>query len=163
MVKHEALHLLFKHLFRMDIAKQNPRLFNIAADLVVNQFVSPWPLPEGAVTLSLFPDMGLQADQTVEWYFERLQKLAMDMQEHRSQQGGGTSGEPGGQASGGALSDYSSMSAPKSASALDRLMGSEWHSDHQFWAHSEAGERELCLVLWWGPLCFVSEARARRR
>jgi len=31
-IKHEALHLLFKHLFRTDIKNYEPTLFNIAAD-----------------------------------------------------------------------------------------------------------------------------------
>ena len=38
-IKHETLHLVFKHIFRMDIDKHDPLLFNIAADIVVNQFI----------------------------------------------------------------------------------------------------------------------------
>ena len=57
-VKHEALHLLFKHLFRVEIGSRNMRLFNIAADLVVNQFVEPWPLPEGRHLAHDFSGLG---------------------------------------------------------------------------------------------------------
>jgi predicted metal-dependent peptidase len=72
-VKHELLHLVFKHLFR---SRGNDReLENIAADLVVNQYVSPWPLPNGALLLSSFPDLNLLPEQTFEWYYEKLKCL----------------------------------------------------------------------------------------
>ena len=72
-LKHELLHLVFKHLFR---SRGNDReLENIAADIVVNQYVSPWPLPNGAVLLSSFPDLNLLPEQTFEWYYEKLRKL----------------------------------------------------------------------------------------
>ena len=58
-IKHETLHLLFKHLFRLDLKKYDPKLFNISADLVVNQFIGKWKLPENAVTLSSFPELKL--------------------------------------------------------------------------------------------------------
>jgi predicted metal-dependent peptidase len=57
-LKHEVLHLVFKHLFRGN-GKQR-FLENIAADLVVNQYVEPWPLPEGAILLNSFPDLKLK-------------------------------------------------------------------------------------------------------
>ena len=44
-IKHETLHLVFKHIFRMDIDKHDPLLFNFAADIVVNQFIGKWKLP----------------------------------------------------------------------------------------------------------------------
>ena len=106
-VKHECLHLLFKHLMRLDDRK-HPRLFNIAADLVVNQFVRPWKLPDSAVTLATFPDLDLLPDQTVEWYYERLS----DLHDGRCE-------------------------APESKEALDGLMGSTWHSDHDGWAQMD--------------------------
>ena len=72
-LKHEILHIVFKHLFR---SRGNDReLENIAADLVVNQYVNPWPLPNGAVLLSSFPDLNLQPEQTFEWYYEKLREL----------------------------------------------------------------------------------------
>ena len=74
-IKHESLHLLFKHLFRMDLDKYDRSLFNIAADLVVNQFIGSWKLPDSAVTLKSFPDLELRENQTLEWYYEKLLKL----------------------------------------------------------------------------------------
>jgi predicted metal-dependent peptidase len=72
-VKHEALHLVFRHLFRRN--KRDPTLYNLAADLVVNPLVRPWPLPPGAIELASFPDLGLLPDQTVDWYYDRLQMI----------------------------------------------------------------------------------------
>lgn len=72
-VKHEALHLLLKHLFRTDWARMDRRVANLAADLVVNQFIgSKWELPEGAIRLSTFPTISLDPDQSFEWYYDRL-------------------------------------------------------------------------------------------
>ncbi len=73
-VKHELLHLVFKHLFRSR-GNNDRELENIAADLVVNQYVTPWPLPMGSVLLSSFPDLNLLPEQTFEWYYEKLRKL----------------------------------------------------------------------------------------
>ena len=125
-VKHEALHLLFKHLFRVTVGQRDFRLFNIAADLVVNQFVSPWPLPEGAILLTTFPDLDLPADQTMDWYYDRLAKLQAETESSR---GAGKGGDP----------DYSKTSAPESAEILDQLAGSS-HSDHSGWAVAQGGK-----------------------
>lgn len=106
-VKHEALHLLFKHIFRMDLEKYDSSLFNIAADLVVNQFIGSWDLPNSAVTLDKFPDLWLEADQTLEWYYSRLYSLQNNCQEGKS--------------------------APISAAVLSEILGKPTHSDHSAW------------------------------
>lgn len=117
-IKHEALHLLFKHLLRIDKKKYDPLLFNLAADLVVNQFIkSPWKLPDSAVTLESFPDLNLLADQTLQWYYDKLKTC------EQSDDGGDCGGSgPGG-------------SAPKSKEAIDRMRAAMrgWHSDHSQW------------------------------
>ncbi|MEN0063182.1 MAG: VWA-like domain-containing protein [Myxococcota bacterium] len=122
-VKHECLHLLFKHLFRID-KRRDPRLFNIAADLVVNQFVKPFVLPDSAVTLDKFPDLNLAPDQTAEAYYDRLLSLYKEMHGTGSGDGEGTP-------------DFSGTSAPQSAGVLDELMGRSWHSDHDGWGGAE--------------------------
>lgn len=110
-IKHEVLHLVFRHLYRPLVRNGRPDLFNIAADLVVNQHVAPWPLPASAITLATFPDLDLQPDQTLEHYYEQLETL------QRQQQTGQNS------------------HAPRSAQALDDLLqGQAGHSDHRFWA-----------------------------
>lgn len=75
-LKHEMLHLVLKHIFRGP--GTDPELENIAADIVVNQYVAPWPLPEGAILLSTFPDLKLEPDQSMEWYLAKLKKLRND-------------------------------------------------------------------------------------
>jgi predicted metal-dependent peptidase len=75
-LKHEMLHLLFKHPFREISKMPDPELRNIAADLVVNQFIAPWKLPSGAIELSMFPRAGLEPDQTMEWYYSKLRDFA---------------------------------------------------------------------------------------
>ena len=77
-IKHETLHILFKHLFRMQSNSYDNKLFNIAADLVVNQLIEPWKLPESAITLSTFPELNLPTDKSVEWYYKELQKKSSD-------------------------------------------------------------------------------------
>jgi len=75
-IKHETLHIIFKHLFRMKTKTYDNQLFNIAADIVVNQLIAPWKLPDSAVTLETFPELKLPKDKSVEWYYENLKKNA---------------------------------------------------------------------------------------
>jgi predicted metal-dependent peptidase len=72
--KHEILHLLFKHVTRSrDFA--NKLVYNIAADILVNQYIAPEQLPQGAVLLSKFVGIELIAEQTVDYYYEQLMAL----------------------------------------------------------------------------------------
>lgn len=71
-LKHEVLHLVFRHLDRVSGCSAYPAIFNIAADIVVNQYIDPAQLPEGAVTLASFPELKLPAGETVEFYYKRL-------------------------------------------------------------------------------------------
>ena len=72
-IKHEILHIVFKHLFRLPHPQANPLLWNIAADLVVNQYVAPFVLPDGAIRIEDFPE--LMPEQTADQYFSYLEKL----------------------------------------------------------------------------------------
>jgi predicted metal-dependent peptidase len=72
-LKHELLHLVFSHLFRGKGVF--PKIENIAADLVVNQYVDPWPLPEGAILISSFPDLCLTKQESFEYYYNKLLEL----------------------------------------------------------------------------------------
>jgi predicted metal-dependent peptidase len=73
-VKHEALHLVCKHLFRLKLGRFDKQLFNIAADIVVNQYIEPWELPDSAVSLRTFPKLKLPPDKSVEWYYHKLKE-----------------------------------------------------------------------------------------
>ena len=77
-LKHEVLHIVFRHLFRP--ADRQADLYSIAADLVVNQLLAPFqPLP-GWPTLEMFPELKLKPDQTVDVYYAALASLLRQMQ-----------------------------------------------------------------------------------
>jgi len=115
-IKHETLHLLFKHLFRLDKSKYDHRLYNIAADIVVNQFIGKWNLPDSAVTLSTFPDLGLEKDKNLEWYYFKLSELKSKLNKSKGQ-----------------VSNSYHMSSPLSAQALEEVLENQNHSDHSKW------------------------------
>jgi len=77
-IKHEILHLVLKHLFRFEAAGKDRLRLNIAADLVVNQLVKPWPLPASAITLTSFPELCLSPNKSVEHYYRRLEQHCVD-------------------------------------------------------------------------------------
>ncbi len=131
-IKHEALHLLFRHLFRVDREKHDPLVFNLAADIVVNQFiVSPWKLPDDAVTLATFSDLKLEKDKSVEWYYDRLRALARDL----------------GHCGGTANPDGLPKGAPLSADALKRILDApRWHSDHDRWGSGNEAEEKVAAA-----------------
>lgn len=118
-LKHETLHLVFKHLFR-ELIRKDPELMNLAADIVVNQYIGGWDLPSSAVTLSTFPDMKLKAGETMEYYYKRLEEL--------KRKNNGEAGTDG--------ADY-----PLSQEAFDRIYGGQRHSDHSAWG-DEASAQE---------------------
>ena len=73
-IKHEILHLVLRHLFRFEGPGLDRTQLNLAADLVVNQLVHPWPLPAGAITLSSFPELQLKSNKSVEHYYKALER-----------------------------------------------------------------------------------------
>lgn len=73
-IKHEVLHIIFKHILLInDVA--HPKIFNVAADLVVNQYIKPNQLLDGALSLSDFPELNLEPEQGVHYYYDRLLQL----------------------------------------------------------------------------------------
>ena len=103
-IKHEALHVMLKHIFRIhDVA--DARLYNIAADIEVNQYIgAPWELPKSAITLNSFPSFNLPPNRTAETYYNLLL-------EQRN----------------------NSDCSPKDLANLNRLTGAH-HSDHRGWS-----------------------------
>ena len=79
LIKHEMLHIVLKHLFIMK-NYPNKTLFNIAADLVVNQYIAKAQLPTGGIALENFdylqPMYGitLERDKDVGYYYRQLDK-----------------------------------------------------------------------------------------
>lgn len=80
LIKHEVLHLVMKHLF-LQKNYSNKILFNIACDLVVNQYIKPLQLPEGAIILDTFSDLRtkygivLEPFQSTDYYYKALQPV----------------------------------------------------------------------------------------
>jgi predicted metal-dependent peptidase len=72
-LQHELLHIALGHLF---LAKAYPhrQLFNIAADLVVNQYIPDHKLPEGALRLEQFSGLKLEREREVGYYYYKLLK-----------------------------------------------------------------------------------------
>jgi predicted metal-dependent peptidase len=71
-LEHEVGHVIFGHIALDQAALPDARRRAIAADLVVNQYVTH-PLPRGAVTLAAFKDF--PAGLTVESYYRLLSKI----------------------------------------------------------------------------------------
>ena len=75
-LKHEALHIILKHIIQMRNPKfTDKHLYNIAADLEVNQYIgSPWKLPTNAIFLHTFKELKLPENDVAETYYELLMK-----------------------------------------------------------------------------------------
>jgi len=77
LLKHEILHFVFKHLLMSD-SYHHKTIFNVAADIVVNQLITRGQLPGGALTLESFPSLDLLEDQSVKYYYEKILVLYRD-------------------------------------------------------------------------------------
>lgn len=77
LIKHELLHIAFGHLITRDLYA-NKKLFNIAADLEINQYILESKLPEGGLLLSSFPELNLPRKAGTDKYYELLEKAQED-------------------------------------------------------------------------------------
>jgi predicted metal-dependent peptidase len=73
LIKHELLHVAFGHLISRDLYSDK-KLFNIAADLEINQYINENNLPEGGLLLSSFPELNLPQRAGTKKYYELLQE-----------------------------------------------------------------------------------------
>ena len=71
LLKHELLHISFGHLVMRD-RFPNKKLFNIAADLEINQYIDSDHLPEGGITMDMFKDLNLEPRAGTTYYYEKL-------------------------------------------------------------------------------------------
>ena len=69
-LKHEVLHIVFRHLTRGKT--RDPHVFNIAADLAINQLCAG--LPAGALDIADFQPLGMVRNGTAEEYYDLLLK-----------------------------------------------------------------------------------------
>jgi len=72
-LKHELLHVSFGHLLLRDLYP-NAKLFNIAADIEINQYINRDHLPEGALYPDTFPDLALPLKAGTKKYYELLEQ-----------------------------------------------------------------------------------------
>ncbi len=72
LLKHEVLHIVFQHLFRDEIKNTNALIYNIAADIVVNQCIEKKQLPPNPVTFESFPELQLKPNKSLKYYIEKL-------------------------------------------------------------------------------------------
>lgn len=73
LIKHELLHICFGHLLVRNMY-QDKKLFNIAADLEINQYIDADYLPEGGLTLNTFPELNLPVKAGTKVYYDILSK-----------------------------------------------------------------------------------------
>ncbi len=73
LIKHEILHISFGHLISRD-RYADKKLFNIAADLEINQYIDPENLPEGGITMDTFPDIKLDSRAGTDYYYKKLEE-----------------------------------------------------------------------------------------
>lgn len=71
LLKHELMHLTFHHI-TMRNSYDDYKLFNIAADITINQYIDNSFLPNGAVLPSSFPELKLDLWQGTDYYYEML-------------------------------------------------------------------------------------------
>ncbi len=77
LIKHELLHIAFGHLITRDLYSDK-KLFNIAADLEINQYILESKLPEGGLLLSSFPELNLPSKAGTDKYYELLEQAQKD-------------------------------------------------------------------------------------
>jgi predicted metal-dependent peptidase len=77
LLKHELLHISFGHLVMRDLYS-NHKLFNIAADLEINQYIDRDALPEGGLFLDTFPELNLPKKAGTKKYYELLEQECKD-------------------------------------------------------------------------------------
>lgn len=70
-LKHQILHLIFKHVYRVRLFG-NKNIFHLAADLVVNQYLLPLQLTHDAICIDKFAAFNLLPHQTVDYYYAKL-------------------------------------------------------------------------------------------
>lgn len=71
-LKHEMLHLVFRHLLIKEPNLDQMR-FNVALDLVVNQYIERSQLPDDSIFLESFPELSLQKGHTWYYYYKALE------------------------------------------------------------------------------------------
>ena len=155
LLKHEVLHLAFKHLVMMD-SFADKELFNIAADLEVNSYIKN--LPEG----SLFADdYGFQPRQGTWYYYTTLQSRSGG-DKSKGSSGSGCckdTGENDNGSSNGGESSTTDANSCSSASGVNKPEGKDIIDDHSVWKSiPDNMDRELASELINNKLLVAAES-----
>lgn len=74
-LKHQLLHLALKHPFRRK-NYVHTHIFDLAADLVVNQYIHPLQLPDDAITLEKHPKFkSFEKGKDVNYYYKKILEI----------------------------------------------------------------------------------------
>lgn len=154
LIKHELLHVVFKHIFRGK-GFPNKALFNIAADLVVNQYIRQERLPESRVHLGLFPELAMEPDKEAEYYYAQLAKFHDEMSQlGTAGEGKSESGESGqnrSEQNDDLTQDQEKQDHPGGTSweNLKKLLSEEdeWQEKHGLWSEISQLPQALQEVL----------------
>ena len=85
---HECLHVVLKHLFRK--GTRDHQMFNIAADMALNQSIDKTWLPEGAIFPDLFKDQNgkpWKQNMTAEQYYHMLKEEQKRQEQEKEDEG----------------------------------------------------------------------------
>jgi len=139
LLKHEILHLVFKHIFRnQDIKRKD--IYNVACDLVVNQYIRINQLPEDRVHMGLFPDLALESDREAEYYYTRLLGLHDEMTGESSPSQNEDSEQQDSEEEGQGSPNPNSSSTNESWENLKNLLNGHhsWAERHEQWNEIDA-------------------------
>ena len=73
LLKHELLHIAFGHIIMAD-RYSDKKLFNIAADVEINQYIDRNMLPAGGLTLDTFKELNLKKRAGTAYYYKKLEE-----------------------------------------------------------------------------------------
>jgi predicted metal-dependent peptidase len=73
-VKHEILHIVFKHTLENDKSIDR-HVANIAMDIVVNQYIDKLLLPAESIFIEDFPELNFEKDHSWRYYYHKLLDL----------------------------------------------------------------------------------------
>jgi len=134
-LKHEMMHLAFKHPVMRDSFPDNTR-FNIAADLEVNGYISG--LPPGVLLPS---DYGLNPRQGTAYYYSVLTANST------GSQGPGNNNTGGAGSSGNSNSQSDSQGNQQNGSSSKKPEGKDLLDDHSLWEQVDCTDKELANEL----------------
>lgn len=72
-LQHELLHIAFFHLYLQD-KYSDKKLYNVAADMEINQYIDRENLPEDGIFIENYPELNLDEKAGTDYYYKALQQ-----------------------------------------------------------------------------------------